>query len=62
MPPFGIVETLDVAEDGKPRLIPGFEPAAVDELRLLGGHEALLSRVVVRVTLAPHGGDDARLA
>jgi hypothetical protein len=56
MPPFEIVETLDVSEDGKPRLIPGFEPAAADELRLLSGHEALLSRVARGSPLLPTRG------
>jgi len=52
----GIVETFRISEDGKPRLIPGFEPAAVDELRLLGGHEALLSRVACGSPLLPMEG------
>jgi hypothetical protein len=54
-----IIERLDVVEDGGAGLAVGGEVAAVDELEFEGAPEALHGGVVVAVSAATHGGDEA---
>jgi hypothetical protein len=62
MPPVRVVPTLDEVEDGHPGLGRGGEAAAVQQLTLERGEEALTEGVIVGVAHAPHGGPDAGLA
>src|SRR5947208_1937311 len=58
----GIVEALDVVEDGTPGLIAVEPDVAVDELALERREEGLRHGVVVGVADRAHGADQPRLA
>ena len=62
MPPVRVIPALDEVEDSHPGLGLGGEAAAVQQLALEGGEEALTAGIVVGVAHAPHGRADAGLA
>ena len=58
----GVVEALDVLEQGKSGFgLRGKRPS-IDQFAFQAGEEALAQGVVVAVADRPHGGSDARLA
>ena len=61
MPPVRVVPALNEVKDRHPGLGLGGEAAAVQELALEGGEEALAEGVVIGVTHAAHGRPDAGL-
>ena len=62
MPPMRVVPALDEVDDGHAGLGLGGEAAAVQELALEGGEEALTESIVVGVPDAPHRRPDPGLA
>ena len=62
MPPVRVVPALDEVEDGHAGLGLGREAAAIEQLTLERGEEALAEGVVVGVAHVAHGGPDAGFA
>ena len=59
MKALGIIETFDVIEDGGAGLLVGGKCPAIDQFPFEGTPEAFHGGVVVAITRAAHGGDQA---